>query len=330
MKKVIDVCQKNLAWLLLLVAALFFCTTNNNFFSFTNIFNILNQNAYILICACGYALLMISGDIDLAVGYQMSICGVLCALMLTKTSIPIVVIILLTIVLSIILSMVGTFLSQLFDIPRMYVTLALSTLFQGVAYVITGSKTISGFPQPFKNIGQATIFHPNLTYATILMVVCCTVIGFVLSNTYFGRHIFALGGNPKVARLSGVNVKKDRYIIGALAGFFNGIAAIVLIARIGSANAGIAFGTEFTALTGVLLGGVSIRGGEGKMSTCVAGILLLGLLSNGMQLAGWNVYYQYIAKGAIMLAVIGFDTVQMRRRNILSAKSASDPSTKNQ
>lgn len=324
MKKVIDICRKNLAWLLLLITAFFFSMSNSNFFSLTNIFNILNQNAYIIITACGYAMLMISGDIDLAVGYQMSICGVVCSIMLTTTSLPIGIIVIITIALSIVLSMAGTFLAQILDIPRMYVTLALSTLFQGVAYVITESKTISGFPVEFKAIGQATVFHPNLTYATLLMVICCIVISFVLSDTYFGRHVFALGGNAKVARLSGVDVKKVRYVIGALAGFFNGLGAIVLIARIGSANASIAFGTEFTALTGVLLGGVSIRGGEGKMGTCVAGILLLGLLSNGMQLAGWNVYYQYIVKGAIMLFVIGFDTIQIRKRNIVSSNINND------
>ncbi|MDR1638719.1 MAG: ABC transporter permease, partial [Clostridiales bacterium] len=142
--------------------------------------------------------------------------------------------------------------------------------------------------------------------------------GYALSKTYFGRHVFAMGGNLAAARLAGINVRRMKYSIGIIIGLFLGIASVLLIGRTGSAAANTAAGTEINILTGILLGGVSIRGGEGKISNCVAGILLVALISNGMQLAGWNPYYQYIAKGAIMLCVLGFDMFQMRRRSILN------------
>ncbi|MDY3918231.1 MAG: hypothetical protein SOZ59_04410 [Candidatus Limivivens sp.] len=95
---------------------------------------------------------------------------------------------------------------------------------------------------------------------------------------------------------------------------------VVLTSRVGAAAAGTAAGTEITVLTGVLVGGVSVRGGEGKIFNCVAGVLIMGLLANGMQLAGLNTYYQYVAKGAIMLLVMWFDAFQIKRRAIAANK----------
>ncbi|MDR1263372.1 MAG: ABC transporter permease [Oscillospiraceae bacterium] len=318
MRKSIDFCQKNLALVLLIFAGALFSATTANFLTVTNALNILNQNAYTIIAMCGIALIMIGGDLDMSVGYHMSICGVLCAMLLTRTGIPVPVIVAVTILTSVALAMLTTFLTQLLGIPRIFVTIGEATLFQGFAYVITNSKTISNLPIAFKNIAQGTLLHPSLTYATLLMAAFVVIMSFVLSRTYFGRQVFSMGGNLTAARLAGINVMKMKYIIGALVGFFLGVAAVILIGRTGAAAANTAAGVEINILTGILLGGVSIRGGEGKISNCVAGILLVALISNGMQLAGWNPYFQYIAKGVIMLCVLGFDMFQMRRRSVMN------------
>lgn len=320
MTKVVDFCRRNLAWVLLVLICIVFSFTSRNFFTLTNILNILNQNAYIIICTYGIALIMMSGGLDMAVGYQMSICGVICALMITATGIPIPIACAITIVLSIVFGAIGTLLEQLLQLPRIFVSIGLSTVYQGVAYVITNSKTISGLSDSFKVIGQGTVLHPSLTWATILMIVCGIVMSFVMDRTYFGRYVFALGGNEAAARLAGINVLRMKYAIGCVAGFFCGIGALILTSRVGAAAAGTAAGTEITILTGVLVGGVSVRGGEGKIANCVAGVLIMGLLANGMQLAGLNTYYQYIAKGTIMLLVMWFDAFQIRRRAVAANK----------
>lgn len=110
---------------------------------------------------------------------------------------------------------------QICTLPRIFVSIGLSTVYQGVAYVITNSKTISGLPDSFKAIGQGTIFHPSLTYATILMVIGGIIMSFIMDRTYFGRYVFALGGNESAARLAGINVKRMKYAIGCVAGSFN-------------------------------------------------------------------------------------------------------------
>ncbi|MCM1123485.1 MAG: ABC transporter permease [Eubacterium sp.] len=320
MSKIVDFCRRNLAWVLLLVICIIFSFTSQNFFTVTNILNILNQNAYIIICTYGIALIMMSGGLDMAVGYQMSICGVVCALMITQWNVPVVIACVITIVMSIIFGALGTLLEQLLQLPRIFVSIGLSTVYQGVAYVITNSKTISGLSDSFKQIGQGTVLHPSLTWATIMMIICGFIMSFIMDRTYFGRYVFALGGNEAAARLAGINVKRMKYAIGCIAGFFCGVGAIILTSRVGAAAAGTAAGTEITILTGVLVGGVSVRGGDGKIANCIAGVLIMGLLTNGMQLAGLNTYYQYIAKGTIMLLVMWFDAFQIKRRAVAANK----------
>ena len=141
-----------------------------------------------------------------------------------------------------------------------------------------------------------------------------------MDRTYFGRYVFAIGGNEAAARLAGINVKKMKYAIGCVAGLFCGIGAVILTSRVGAAAASTAAGTEITVLTGVLVGGVSVRGGDGKIANCIAGVLIMGLLANGMQLAGLNTYFQYVAKGTIMLLVMWFDAFQIKRRAIAASK----------
>lgn len=214
------------------------------------------------------------------------------------------------------MSVMNAVLSHLLGIPRIFVTFGTMTIYQGLAYIISGSKTIGNLTDSYKFIGQAKIGETNITYAMIIMAVFLCLISFILKKTYFGRYVFALGGNQEAARLAGINVKKNEILISVIAGFFLGIATLTLVGRIGSATASTGVGTEFSVITGLLLGGVSIRGGEGKINGCVAGILIIALLGNGMQMAGMNIYLQYIVKGIIMLATIGFDTFQMNRRSI--------------
>lgn len=318
-KKVIDFCRRNLAWVLLVVICFIFSFTNSNFLTVTNILNILNQNAFIIISTYGIALIMMSSRLDMAVGYQMSICGVVCALMLLA-GVPLILCVIATVLLSVLFGALGTFLEQMLKLSRIFVSIGLSTVYQGIAYVITNSKTISGLPASFKLIGQGTVLHPSLTYATIVMVIFGIIMSFVMDRTYFGRYAFALGGNEAAARLAGINVKRMKYAIGMTTGLFCGFGALVLTARTGAASASLGAGTEITILTGILVGGVSVRGGDGKIANCIAGVLIMGLLANGMQLAGLNTYYQYIAKGAIMLLVMWFDAFQIKCRAVAANK----------
>jgi ribose/xylose/arabinose/galactoside ABC-type transport system permease subunit len=299
-----------------LVICIILFSFSPNFLTARNLLNILNQNAYILIAAFGISFIMMSGGMDLSIGYLMSITGVITAKLLSATGLPLVFVIIITIIAAVAMCVLNTIFSHLLGIPRIFVTFGTMTIYQGLSYVLSESRTIGIDSTAFKFIGQGTLFGTNISFALILTIVLGFIVSFILNKTYFGRYVFALGGNADAARLAGINVKKMEILISVVAGVFLGIASLVLTARVGSAAATTAVGTEFTVITGLLLGGVSIRGGEGKINGCVAGILIIALLGNGMQMAGMNVYYQYVAKGAIMLATIGFDTYQINHRKI--------------
>lgn len=306
--------KKHLAWTLVILACVFFSIQNPYFLQVKNFFNILNQYAYVFIAAFGICFIQMSGNMDMSIGFGISICCVVLAYML-RAGIPIVICIIATIALSIVLCLFTTFWSLLLRLPRMFISFASMSIFQGAAFLLSQGKTINGFPDAFKVIGQGLIPGTNATWSLLLVLVFGLLVSFVLNKTYFGRHVFAIGGNPSAARLAGIDVDKTTIIIGVIGGFFLGLSAILLTSRVGSANAQLAAGTETTVITGLLVGGVSVRGGEGKLNGCFAGILLIALLINGMQLAGINTYWQFVLRGLIMLVTVWIDYINFNKES---------------
>ena len=314
--------RNNMPWLILLAVSIIFSFISPNFFSLANIINILNQNAYIITCAIGITLVMMAGQIDLSVGYQMSLIGVTMGLLVQKLGLPTPAVLLIAILEGIILSEINTFLALKLKITLLMVTVGTMTVYNGISFTISESKNLSGFDAMFKFIAKGYI--GPIPFAVLITFILVVIMSIFLNKTYYGRYIYALGGNEEAARLSGINVTKTKLMIGFFEGLFVALGTIMLISRVGTAHSGTGPGTEFTVITGILLGGVSIRGGEGKLSGVVAGILIMAILANGMQLAGWGTYVQFIAKGIIMLAAIGFDVYQMTHRKVVVDKTAEE------
>ncbi|MBQ1508938.1 MAG: ABC transporter permease [Erysipelotrichaceae bacterium] len=314
--------RNNMPWLILLAVSIIFSFISPNFFSIANVINILNQNAYIITCAIGITLVMMAGQIDLSVGYQMSLIGVTMGLLVQKLGMPTPWLILIAIAEGIILSEINTFLALKLKITLLMVTVGTMTVYNGISFTISESKNLSGFDAMFKFIAKGYI--GPIPFAVLITFIFVVIMSIFLNKTYYGRYIYALGGNEEAARLSGINVTKTKLMIGFFEGLFVALGTIMLISRVGTAHSGTGPGTEFTVITGILLGGVSIRGGEGKLSGVVAGILIMAILANGMQLAGWGTYVQFIAKGIIMLAAIGFDVYQMTHRKIVVDKTTEE------
>lgn len=310
--KVSEFINRRLPWIILVLLICIFSIFSPNFLSISNLTNILNQNSYVLVASYGIALVMMSGQMDLSVGYQMSIIGVVSAMLMTNYSVPTGLIVLIAMALGILMSLMNTYLAMKLKLKLMMVSIAAMNIFQGFSYTFTESKTYLGFPESFKFLGQGSV--GPVPFAIILALVLFIVMSFFLNKTYLGRYVYALGGNEEASRLAGINVTGVKLMIAALEGLFVGLATVMLISRIGSAQSAIGPGTEFTVITGVLLGGVSVRGGEGRLSGVAGGILIMAVLSNGMQMVGLGTYAQYMMKGAIMLLAIGIDIFQMNRK----------------
>lgn len=310
--------KDNVMLIILLALLVIFAVLSPNFRSFKNLMNIATQNAYFIIASIGVCLIMISGGTDLSVGQNLAVVGVSIA-MLMEAGVPVPVAIILGIVIGTILGAINGLASNILKIHSMIVTLATMTIFKGISYTLSGSKSFYDFDQSYINIGQGYV--GPVSVPVIIVIVVAIVIHFMLEKTCFGRFIYAAGGNAETARLAGVNVASIKVKVFGIAGALFALSAVVLTARGGSASSSIGPGIEFDAITACVLGGISFIGGEGKVKGAVIGCLILGVLSNGMQMIGMGVYTQYIVKGLILMASIGYDTYHQQAKVKKAAKS---------
>ena len=304
-------------WLILVLIIAVFAILSPNFRSFRNLMNILNQNAYFMVATIGVALIMISGGTDLSVGQIIAVVGVGIALLM-EGGVPVPIACILGILIGVVLGGFNGLAANILRIHPMIVTLATMTMFKGISYILSESKSFYNFDKSYLAIGQGSIGPVNVPI--IITLVVALVIHFILSKTCFGRFIYAVGGNPETARLAGINVAKIKLLTFALAGVLFGISSIILTSRGGSASSNIGPGVEFDAITACVLGGVSFIGGAGRVADAVVGCLILAVMTNGMQMIGLDINSQYVVKGIILMASIGYDTYQQQAKVRKAAK----------
>ena len=311
--------QKLVMPIVLLVLIIFFTIQNQAFFSVNNFMNILASSVSTVIIGIGITFVMVAGSMDLSVGYQMSVIGVLIGKLMTEANLDPIISCLVGIFAGMILGLFNGLMVVKLHIFPMIVTLATMTIFQGLSYILSGSVTMYGFSRAFLFIGQGYI--GRIPVSVIIMLLLLIISTFILKKTYFGRYVYAIGANADAAHLAGVNVNRYTIILYTLCGFFAALSTIVLISRSGAAASSIGPGTEMSCLTGAIIGGISFRGGEGSPFGMLLGIFMLQVLSNGMQLMGLGTYPQYIAQGLVLLIAIGLDSLQKSRKHKIVKKS---------
>lgn len=163
-------------------------------------------------------------------------------------------------------------------------------------------------------IASIMIFYRGFTYAVIILLIMAGIFHFVITSTSFGRAVFAIGGNREAARLSGINIAKTELAIYTLHGFATAVAAIVFLGRMGQATAAAGTAFEFTAITGCIVGGTSIRGGEGNVFGAIMGTMLMAGLDNGMSLLNLGAEFQYIIKGIVLLLAVAIDVASKEKK----------------
>ena len=286
--------------ILLLLLMVVFSILSDRFLTPLNLTNILVQNVHIAICATGVFMIMISGGCDLSIGYQMSVAAVLVAKLLSNGTVSVPVAIVMGIAICVALGCFNGVMSIALNSQPMIVTLGTMAIFQGISFLISGSKTYHNLPRSFMYLGQGKLFGKIPLNAVIALVVII-IVGIILNRTHIGRKVYAVGDNPEAAKLAGLNVAKIKILVFTCAGILVGISAILLAARSGSADSSTGTGIEFTGIIACVLSGVALKGGEGTLWKAIVAVFVLGVLSNGMQLINLGTYPQYIAKGVIML-----------------------------
>ncbi len=296
--------------LLVILAAfiVLFSALNAQFLTAGNLLNILRQISMFGIVVVGYTMVMISGGCDMSVGGQLALCGMFAATLNVTYGLPTFAVVVLTMLLGAAFGLVNGLLMNTFHIMPLVVTLGTMLFFQGASYIISGGVAIFGLSDSFKYIGQGYIgFIP----VPIILLAVIAVAGYVvLHKTYFGRQIYAMGGNPEAARLAGVSIERYRLAVFTITGVLAAVAGIIMAARTGSAQPSAGTSYPFDCMTAVVLGGVSFAGGSGSMLGAMMGVIIIGVLNNGMQLIGMDSNMINCVKGVVLLLAIGIDSVQ--------------------
>lgn len=316
--KIKSIMQKNASWVFLVVLVVLFSLLSKNFFTVDNAITILRQAAVNGIVAVGLAIILISGGIDLSTGSQTAVCGMICALLMVNHGWGFFPAMILAIVVNTIaFGLFNGLVIAHTNMSPLIATLGTMNIARGIAYLTNDGFTVYGLPESAKIIGQATI--GKVPVSVIVLIVSLIVGNFILNQTTYGRMLFAIGANGEAARLSGIPtkaIKVSAYVVGSL---FISLGGIVLMSRL---NSGIpSAGTEIyiEVLAGCIIGGVSAKGGGGNMFRMIGGVLVMTVISNGMNLAGISEFWQYVAKGGILVFTVGADSY---RETVASEKRA--------
>lgn len=293
---------KSLIGLVLLCIVITIVTPN--FLSVSNITNVFTQVSVNAIIAIGMTFVILTGGIDLSVGSTLAISSAVGASIVKSTG-NVFLAIIVAAVIGIAVGLINGLLVSKGKLQAFIVTLATMTIFRGATLVFTDGTPISKLPEAFVKIGNGKLgFMPIPVIITIIIAIIAV---YALSQTRFGRYLYALGGNEDASRLSGINTDKIKTLVYVVSGFASAIAGVIITSRIGSASPNAGTGFELDAIAAVVIGGTSLAGGEGTITGTLIGALIIGVLNNGLNLMNLSPFYQSIVKGLVILIAVLLD-----------------------
>jgi ribose transport system permease protein len=296
----------------LLILCAFLAVLSNVFLTSRNFFNVLLQLANNMFLSCGMLLVILTGGIDLSVGSTIAVTGCLVAGFITKNSMPPALSIFLVLLIGILIGIFNASLIAFTGIPAFIITLATMNIGRGFARLYTNSKTISIDNNFFSFIGTGYIWG-IVPIQVFYIVAVCLITGVLLNKTKFGRNLYATGGNPLAASFSGINTKRIIFIVYVFSSLMAAVAGILLASRMFSGTSTAGSGAEMDAIAAVVLGGTSMSGGVGNIFGTVIGVLLIAVLSNGLNLLGIDSSWQLVAKGIVIIIAVLIDFFKRKR-----------------
>ncbi len=326
-----DFLIRNAIYLVILALIAVIIIMEPKFLSLRVLENILTQSSVRLILALGVAGIIILQGTDLSLGRMVGLAAVVSASMLQRAdyagkfypgieTMPLLIPMIFAIIACVIFSAISGWVTAKFHIHPFLSTMGMMTILYGVIQIYFdfgsgGAQPIGGHLRSYTQMATGRLFafdaggaKVGLPYLVIIAALVSVVIWFVWNKTIFGKNMFAVGGNPEAAKVSGVSVMGTTIWVYVMAGVLYGIGGYLEAARIGSANPSTGFGYELDAIAACVVGGISFSGGIGKVSGAVAGVLMFTIISYGMTFVGLDQYYQYIIKGVIIIAAVALDT----------------------
>lgn len=296
----------NKALLILIVLIVFAqIATKGLFLNLSNISSIARQIATPAILGIGFTVVLASGGVDLSVGHMVSVIGVLYAVMTLNMPLPLAMI--LAVLFGGMLGLINGSMAVQFKLAPFILTLATAQIFKGVASILCNGKTIGSLSEGVKKVGQGLLFK-TIPYSFIIMVLLTVIMAVVMYRTRYGRHVIATGGNDEAASVSGINVKGIKISAYMVMGICAAIGAIVLTGRTGNASPSAGEGMEMDAIAAVVIGGTPMSGGKAKIVGTIFGSFIMGIISNVLNLMRVPSFWQWCAKGLIIIAAILLDS----------------------
>lgn len=278
---------------------------SDDFLTVTNITNLIRQQSMVAIAAAGATFIMITCGLDISVGSVLALSGVVFA-MLVQNDVPMLLAVILAVIAGGFIGAINAGMIVGMKINPVIATLGTMYAVRGIAYLIAdGQAVVNGLPLEFMDIGRGYVGF--LPIPILIMIVVYIIFGFILSKTLLGKYTYAIGGNIETARLSGIPVKKVLFSLYVIVGLLTALSGVIMASRLNSGNPQIGQGFEFDVIIAVFLGGVSVKGGEGTLLGTLIGTLIVGVLSNGLNLLGVNPFYQYIIKGVVLVFAVMID-----------------------
>jgi ribose transport system permease protein len=297
-----------LSGLLVLVVALWILTPH--FLTISNLLNVAEQATIIAIIAVGMTFVIITGGIDLSVGSVLAVSGVVMAYSL-QSGVPLPLALMIGLGVGLLCGVVNGLLITIGRLPPFIATLGMMSVARGAALMFTEGRPISGFSEGFRSIATGEILR--IPAPVVIMIVVYVIAHFVLKRTKLGRYTYAIGGNEEAALLSGINVRLNKTLVYGIAGLLSGLAAILLTARLNSAQPIAGMSYELDAIAATVIGGTSLLGGEGTVSGTLIGALIMAVLRNGLNLLSVSSFFQQVVIGSVIILAVLIDMALKRR-----------------
>ncbi|WP_372424740.1 ABC transporter permease [Salinarimonas chemoclinalis] len=292
---------------------------NEYFLTTRNILNVLRQTAINGILAIGLTFVILARGIDLSVGSVVALAGVVAASLATTSSTamvaggpyPVVLALAAGLLVGAAAGAVNGVVVARFSVPAFVATLGMLSIARGLTLLYVDGRPVPALTPEFRWIGTGDVL--GVPMPVVIFGLVFLVSWWVLSQTRFGRHVYAAGGNPHAATVSGIDVTRIRLLVFVISGALAGLAGMMLAARTGSAlpQAGVAY--ELDAIAAVVIGGTSLAGGVGRVTGTLIGALLIGVVNNGLDLMGVESYYQLVIKGMLIVAAVMLDQSRNKR-----------------
>jgi len=291
-------------WIILLGMVIIMSLITRNFLSIANILNVIRQISFIAIIGFGSALVLISGGIDLSPGAVVALVSVIAG-SYAQGAYPVIVPVIIGLLIGLAVGMLNGFLITRLHVPPFIVTLGLMTSANGAAMQYSHGASFSGLAPGFTFLGIGRFI--GIPVPIIIMFILAGGVYLLLNHTVFGRQLAAVGSNEQAAKIAGVKTRRVTFSVYAIAGVLSAIAGLLMTARIDLGLPTLGAGYEFNAISAAVIGGVSLKGGEGSIWSVLCGALIIGVIINGMDLVGVNAYWQQLVRGVIIVLAIILD-----------------------